>query len=156
MKSRLEFQMEPKEYLTHCLTQDRNHRYKQGISNGYYAGISDFLLRHGVWYEPVPFPAGIRKGRKKYCFRNSAVLAIEHSQIFRYVEGYALYPGTEPVHHAWNLDRDGNLFDRTWKNGGTAYLGVVFSTTRAITADGWCYGVFNNPESVLREPWTGE
>lgn len=119
------------------------------------AGISDFVLRYGVWYVPVPFPAGIRKGRYRYCFRNAAVLAIEQGQDYRYVEGYALDHKTGPAHHAWNIDPDGNLFDRTWKNGGTAYLGVVFSPKRAISADGWCYGAFNNPESVLKKPWTG-
>lgn len=149
--------MDPKEYRTQWLLKDRDYHRKQGVPDGYhYARISDFVLQHGFWYSPIPFPAGIRKGRSRYCFRNAAVLAIEQRQSFRYVEGYALYPKMPRVHHACNLDRDGNLFDRTWKNRGTAYLGVVFSTTRAITADGWCYGVFNHPESVLKEPWTGE
>jgi hypothetical protein len=149
--------MDPKEHLTDWLLKDRDYRRKHRASDGYYySGISDFVLQHGVWYSPIPFPAGIRKGRSRYCFLNAALKAIEERQSFKYVEGYALYPKMAPVHHAWNLDGDGKLFDRTWKNGGTAYLGVVFSTTRATTADRWCYGVFNNPDSILKEPWTGE
>lgn len=149
--------MGPKGHLTDWLLKDRDYRRMHGVPDGYhYAGISDFLLQHGAWYPPVPFPAGIRKGRKRFCFRNAAVLAIEQPESFRYVEGYALYPKMSPVHHAWNLDSDGNLFDRTWKNCGTAYVGVVFSTTRTITADGWCCGVFYNPQSVLKDPWIGE
>jgi hypothetical protein len=148
--------MDAKEHLTDWLLKDRAFRLKHEVMEGYhYAGVSDFLLQHGVWYPPVPFPPGIRKGRKRCCFRNAAVLAIEQHPSFKYVEGYALYPKMSPVLHAWNVDSDGNLFDRTWKNGGTAYLGVVFCTTRVVTNDGWCCGVFYNPESILTEPWTG-
>ena len=149
--------MDPEKYLTDWLLKDRVYLRMQGVPEGYhYAGISDFLLRHGVWYPSVPFPAGIRKGRKRFCFRNAAVLAIEQRQSYRYVEGYALYPELGPVHHAWNVDNDGNLFDRTWKNRGAAYLGVMFSTRRVVTPDGWCQSVFYDPEGILKKPWIGE
>jgi hypothetical protein len=147
--------MDSKGYLTDWLLKACAYRRSYEDSEGYhYVGVSDFLLQHGVWYLPVPFPAGIRKGRKKYCFRNAALLAIEQPQSFRYVEGYALYPGLRPMLHAWNIDKDGNLVDRTWKNCGTAYIGVVFSTARVITADGWCESAFYDL-SILTKPWTG-
>jgi hypothetical protein len=150
--------LNPKEYLTDWLT-DRSATGPQARRlrrEGYhYAGISDFLLLHGVWYTPVPFPAGIKKGRARHCFRNALVLATAEPD-YRYVEGYALAASNFPVHHAWNLDRDGNLFDRTWKNSGTACRGVVFSFERASASD---YPVLDDPKSrfaIFREPWTGE
>lgn len=74
------------------------------------------------------------------------------------MEVYAIGGAPEfPVHHAWNLDRDGKLFDRTWKNSGIAYLGVVFSIGRIV--DTYGRSVLDDPESefaIVREPWTGE
>jgi hypothetical protein len=125
------------------------------FDQGYhYAGISDFVLQHGGWYVPVPFPAGIRKARARQCFLNSAITAVEQDG-YKYVEGYALPYGQTPVHHAWNLDPDGNLFDRTWKNGGAAYLGVVFSTKLVCGFPDRLPCVLSRPE-MFRKPWTGE
>ena len=69
--------MDPEEYLTRWLREDRDRYRKQGLPDGYYyAGISDFVLQYGVWYAPVPFPVGIRKGRNRHCFRNAAAVRV--------------------------------------------------------------------------------
>lgn len=50
--------MNSEEILTRWLTDERDYCRKFGFWEGYYcAGSSDFLLQHGVWYTPVPFPA---------------------------------------------------------------------------------------------------
>jgi hypothetical protein len=54
---------------------------------------------------------------------------------YSYVEGYAM--GVIPVHHAWCVDKDGNVIDTTWSatervpgtmraKVGTWYFGVEF------------------------------
>jgi hypothetical protein len=128
----------------------------------HYRLMWDFVLRHGTWYEPRPYPANLREGLIKYCFGNSILLSAAHG--FRYVEGFALLPppysAGVPIHHAWNVDAFGALIDSTWNNEGIAYLGVEFSLERADDA------TWNGDASVLndhkrgfplfREPWTGE
>jgi len=145
------------------LTLLRDLLRSNGIPNGYtYAGVGDFLLRHGVWYEPRPLPKSIRHGAPRQCFANAVMLG--RIKGLRYVEGYALaqFKGDAllPVQHGWNLDRDGNLIDATWREPGLAYLGVEFSVGRAENAL-WFddASVLDNPKSryrIFKEPWLGE
>lgn len=123
-----------------------------------YLGKEDFLLRHGLWYQPQPFPRNISRGVIKACFWNSMLAAKNNG--WKYVEGVAvagLVPF--PVDHAWNVTQDGALIDTTWGNTGITYLGVEFSYRRARH-------VLNQGEAVLdnyfdryalfRQPWKGE
>jgi len=131
--------------------------------DGYvYRNAADFLLRHAVWYEPSRYPADVGQGMPKHCYGNAILLAATRS--WKYVEGYALAPilqqGAFPVHHAWNVDQQGQLVDSTWRNNGLAYYGVEFSVERAEEAtwdgdgsvlDDWLRGF-----PLFKEPWTGE
>lgn len=114
--------------ITEWLTMLRNISRGNGLPHGYhYAGIGDFLLQHGVWHEPKPLPSRVRPGPPKQCFYNA--LALSKRRGYAYVEGYAVANIDDllfPAHHAWNLDRDGNLIDNTWGKIGLAYLGVTF------------------------------
>jgi hypothetical protein len=110
------------------LTLLREVAQNNGTPTGYhYAGVGDFLLQHGVWYEPRPLPRHVCMGIRRACFGNA--LALCRWRGYAYVEGYAI-PQIEglhfPTHHAWNLDRDGNLIDSTWEKVGRAYFGVAF------------------------------
>jgi hypothetical protein len=148
--------------IVEWLTRLRDVTRGNGMPKGYhYAGIGDFLLQHGIWHEPAPLPARVRRGAPKACYGNALVLAIQHG--YRYVEGYASADISQmpfPVHHAWNLDPEGNLIDNTWRNTGLAYLGVEFSKGRAENAI-WFdnSNVLDNVASrfkIFREPWVGE
>ncbi len=75
-----------------------------------YCGFEDLILTNGRFFEPTPLPKGLPKGEIKDCFRNAFLLAHEHD--LTYVEGYAR--GIIPVHHAWNVDKNGKVVDNTW------------------------------------------
>jgi hypothetical protein len=117
----------PDAAITGWLTMIRECCHSNGLPKEFtYAGIGDFLLQHGVWYQPRPLPKHIRRGLPRCCFGNALLLA--RSRRYRYVEGYAV-PDIGvclPMHHAWNLDRRGNLIDSTWDKPGLTYLGIEF------------------------------
>jgi hypothetical protein len=158
--------------LNECwLERLRDMKRQQGeVPEGWvYEGIEDFVLQHGVWYRPTGWPP--RQGAPKSCFGNAVMNAALYG--VKYIEGMAL-PGMtfingvplpslsgprRPIHHAWNLDVDGQLCDNTWMNKGLAYIGVEFSVGRADNAT-WFddASVLDNPRSrkLYRQPWTGE
>jgi hypothetical protein len=148
----------PKEEITTWLTAlrecaGRNH------SGLHYAGIGDFLLQHGVWYNPSPYADAVYpQGAPKMCFGNSIILAATRG--LRYVEGYASAPVGLSVHHAWNMDANGLLVDSTWMNTGLAYFGVEFSVERADDAtwngDGCVLNDHLRKHPLFRKPWKGE
>lgn len=121
-----------------------------------YAGAPDFVMKHGQWFEADPYPR-MPRGAQLQCFGNSIVLGVLYGH--RYVEGYALSPAGQVIHHGWNSD-DGRLVDSTWLNTGLAYIGVEFSVGRGDDA------TWNGDASVLddhhrghplfAEPWEGE
>jgi hypothetical protein len=128
------------------------------MPEGYtYAGIGEFLLLHGTWYEPRPLPKRMRRGIPRGCFSNALKLA--RTGKYRFVEGYAVADGCAflPIHHAWNLDGVGNLIDNTWQETGLAYLGVEFPlevAEKAIRYQG--NTVLDNPKTrheIYREPY---
>ena len=145
--------------LENWLKQMRDVKIQAGILKGFhYRGIEDFVLQHGVWYRPN----GLRpptKGAPKACFGNALFTGALHG--LKYIEGFSLAPKLPfAIHHAWNLDVNGNLADTTWLNSGLAYLGVEFSLGRADNAAWFDDGtVLDNPRSrqkLYRQPWTGE
>ncbi len=91
----------------------------------------------------------------RHCYLNLFVTAMEEN--FRYVEGYAL-PASHnfPMLHAWNLDAEGFVVDRTWDPPGRAYLGVIFPIERIPKGRGGkLYAVIDDWEHgfpVLRKP----
>lgn len=95
----------------------------------HYKGIADFLLREGEFFEPRPLPAGIDYVEPRYCYQNAFRTALQER--FVYVEGYALSSSRDlPLLHAWNLDHEGFVVDRTWNPHGRVYFGVIFPLTR--------------------------
>ena len=122
-----------------------------------YAGAEDFLLKHGKWYEPVPWEG--RKGAPKCCFGNSLLHSVTNPDM-RYVEGIALTCFGFPTHHGWNADSEGHALDSTWRPEGLAYFGVEFSPGRAWdaiwTGDANVLQDWRRDYKIFREPWTGE
>lgn len=121
-----------------------------------YTGPEDFVLSHGVYYRPAPFP-DYKQGVPLQCFGNSIVMAATHG--LAYVEGFAVAPSGEVILHAWNADPLGHLVDVTWCNTGVAYLGVPFSVERADDATWNGDGCVLNDERnypIFQRPWEGE
>lgn len=86
----------------------------------HYAGMGDFLLQHGQWFEtPTQLPHW--QGMLKACFHNAKIAAKRYK--WKYVEGMANY--IIPVHHAWCIDDMGNVQEVTWRSPGNLYFGVV-------------------------------
>ena len=91
--------------------------------------IAPFLREHGRFFQPQSLPAGIRRGQIKACYANSYRLLNRHGKRLGlvYVEGYALSDVLNEHLHAWCVDRQSNVYDRTW-NSGQAYFGVALKT----------------------------
>lgn len=132
-----------------------------------YDGPHGFVLEHGTaWTGELRMPAGMMAGAPKMCFGNAITTGVLED--LRYVEGYAMHAKLPmPVHHAWNLDSDGQVIDVTWSPlareldlGPVAYLGVVFSIERADDAT-WNgdANVLDDDQRgwpLLRQRWEGE
>lgn len=88
-----------------------------------------FLLEHGQPWRAQPLPENIPRGEVKDCYRNAALLTLDHPGL-KYVEGLAtpqLLPF--PVEHAWCVDQKGRVIDPTWdKPEESEYFGIVFRT----------------------------
>jgi hypothetical protein len=124
----------------------------------HYQGISDFILREGQFFESRPLPAGIDFWEINHCYKNAFWTALQES--FSYVEGYAISSlFSLPMLHAWNLDPEGFVVDRTWNPHGRVYCGVVFPLsviprkrrTQYAVLDDWAHGY-----PILRKAWDGE
>ena len=126
-----------------------------------YSCSADFIIEHGIWYEPVAYPPDGYRGLPKHCYGNSVFAGAIYN--LKYVEGYAL-PGfggaALPVPHAWNADAQNILLDSTWFNEGSAYLGVEFSLERADDAtwsgDACVLNDRHRGFPLLKQRWKGE
>jgi hypothetical protein len=115
-------------------------------NNGFkYINIPHFVLELGrPMGDMKPFPKNLTKGKKKECFRNAMLLAIEKN--WTYCEGYAL--AVIPTHHAWVLDDDGDVIDPTWDEG-VDYYGVEIPMSYALPkvfGRGY-YGIIDDPQN---------
>ena len=123
----------------------------------YYRGLPDFVLREGQFFEPRPLPKGIGHLEISHCYKNAFRTALEERCF--YVEGYAISSSLDfPVLHAWNLDSEGFVVDRTWNPHGRVYLGVIFPLELIPRKRGMQYAVIDNWEHgfpILRRPWDG-
>lgn len=87
-------------------------------------------LALGQPWEPAPL-RGIWPGQMKQCYHNTLTLIEAAPDQFRYVEGYAI-PHIDgenfiPVPHAWAVDPEGRVWDRTWPEPEeSAYFGIAF------------------------------
>lgn len=91
--------------------------------------MAELVLELGDLETGVPRPAGMRRGRRRYCFATAerrACLTGDGEPRYQYVEGYALsgdFP--VPIHHAWISEGRGAI-EVTWSQPGLAYMGIRF------------------------------
>lgn len=105
------------------------------------------VLEHGRSYAPPvrPRPKGIRKQRARRCFQWAYHYADEHD--WKYVEGFArckIVPF--PVHHAWCIDKDGNIVETVWPESGLEYFGIEFEMDfiHKVMLDTKMYGIITS------------
>ena len=112
-------------------------------------------MREGQYFEPRPLPAGIDYLEIRHCYKNAFQTALEER--YAYVEGYAVSASHQlPVLHAWNLDRDGFVVDRSWNPHERVYFGVVFPLAVVPRKRGKQYPVIDDWEHgypILRKAW---
>jgi hypothetical protein len=94
----------------------------------------------------------------KACFDNAYRLARRWPSRYRYVEGLAY--GVIPTHHAWVINRDGEVLDPTWQafsRLGAEYFGVVIPLAIAKQVrHKQCLSIIDNWHRrwpLYREPW---
>jgi hypothetical protein len=92
--------------------------------------LFNFILRHGVWFTP-PETYEIWSNGGECFWLAWQIHAVQKELGTKYVEGLALArePATRFVHHAWNVDRHGQVLDRTWGTG-VAYFGTYVTFRR--------------------------
>lgn len=113
-----------------------------------YASIDEFIIKNGRPFDGSISEARIhgRRGKPKQCFYNAWRLMDERDDLI-YVEGRAA--GIIPVMHAWCVDREGNVYEPTWRlTGNEVYYGVPFKRRFVLTtavARGY-YGIIDDME----------
>lgn len=78
------------------------------------------------------------------CHRNAFYLAGEHPDELVMVNGYARGESGPWIGHWWCADKAGNVIDPTWKNTGSAYVGLSVETVEAYakrTVERGCWEV---------------
>ena len=131
-----------KEYLEKMIEMIKNIRKNNEFP---YSCFEEFVLKNGKQFKNHQ-DQHIRYGRMKECYRNAYRFAEAKSLI--YVEGYATFSGIGlPVLHAWCADKEGNVYDPTWKKGDE-YYGVPFdmSFVRKTILRTKKFGVIDNWE----------
>lgn len=78
-----------------------------------YKSVEEFILKHGRRCQPRPLPEGVRYGVQRHCFYNSYQLMMNNPEELTYCEGMA--GRYIPIHHAWCVDKKGNVVDSTWR-----------------------------------------
>ena len=112
------------------MLQDEAKRFP---AMGLFPLLPKFVLSKGVEQAGAPLPKVFSRGKSRECFRNSAMLAMVSPDKYTYVEGFALPAEADlrlfPYHHAWLLDKAGNVIDVTWgRPERCEYMGVPFPT----------------------------
>lgn len=136
--------------------------------NWRYQSVDEFVMKFGRNWTPSIPPAGTKFGEPKMCYLNAANHAIFDPAV-TYVEGYASMKldggGEFPAQHAWCVDSEGRVIDRTWTTPGTEYFGVAFKTKYVremmlkTKVSGVLYNMKNysymidDPETFLSERW---
>lgn len=89
-----------------------------------YGSCESFVAANGRSFIATPLHKDFKFGTQKECFKNAFNLANEHEDILVYCEGYA--HSIIPTLHAWCVDKDGIVYDNTWRDGGEEYFGIPF------------------------------
>lgn len=91
--------------------------------------VDKFLVEHGRSFEICEATFNGPRATPKECFKNATLVAMADPGM-TYVEGFVTVHGV-PIQHAWNVDADGRLIDRTLDNHDRRiehYFGIPFST----------------------------
>lgn len=88
--------------------------------------IMERVEAEGVPFIPQNLPAGkgFCQGTLGDCFWNCLMRSLEHELI--YVEGFASVNYGALVHHAWCVDEKDFVYEFTWPQIGSAYIGIPF------------------------------
>lgn len=124
-----------------------------GERPGYvYNSMEHYVLTHGQLFERRPLPRRYKRMPMGHCFRNAFMLASDHRDELRYVEGYAL--SVIPMHHAWCVDGFGIVVDPTWEDDhGEDYHGVIFdfaTVKKAMLGSGSVLNDFKRDHPLLK------
>ena len=98
-------------------------------------GVATTLLSHGKFWRVSAQSENTRFSIPKACFANAQADVISprnHRQKqFCYVEGYACDLELPiPLHHAWLVNSEGEVFDPTWSDAEQCvYFGMKFKTS---------------------------
>lgn len=96
--------------------------------------VGDFYLELGQAHSPAPLPDDVQPGKMRECYMNAGMLATNRPE-FAYCEGFALRHGLFPMHHAWCLDKKGQVIDPTWPHHEkNEYLGVALNPMFVVTS----------------------
>ena len=112
------------------------------------------VLKHGKFYTPQPLPKGYKRAKSKECFKNAYELSQREG--LTYVEGYAVPDFIDlPIHHAWVVDKAGNVIDNTWKTPGSVYFGISFDNefVMSVIVETETYGVMDFGSSTFVEKY---
>jgi len=112
------------------------------------------VLKHGKYYNPQKLPKGYKMGKQKECFSNAYHMSQKTGMT--YVEGFAVPDFIDlPIHHAWVVDKNGNVFDNTWKTPGVVYFGIPFDDmfVSSVLSETGTFGVITFQSSVFRDKY---
>lgn len=122
---------------------------KERLSHWPYPGGRDeFLLRHGRYFPPAPWPEQYQRGPRGECFKNVIDCLAEWPGTFYYCEGIAQTSKIIPLHHAWLVTPDGHALDPTWEEDEEAiYFGVCVQSQ-------WLWPqIFKHQFNTLLDDW---
>lgn len=95
-----------------------------------------------------------KRGKPKLCFMNATHDMLEHEDR-DYVEGYITVHGV-PIQHAWTVDKTGQIYDPTLKDGSyvKGYYGVQFNRdyVMAATLENGVYGLLGFESMKTMKP----
>ena len=85
--------------------------------------VEQVVLRKGETFKAQKLPSSVKRGTPKECFSNASFLT--GTSNLDYAEGLAMRPGLPlAIHHAWCVDKEGNVYDNTWTDPETCeYMG---------------------------------
>jgi len=95
--------------------------------------LDKFVLEKGKVYQKItPWRGDPLK--PKACFENAAKVVMLSPKEYTYAEGVMMMPNIPlSIHHAWLVDRSGNVVDPTIKdNRGYQYMGCEFSSDEVM------------------------